>query len=486
MSLSVLHIASEASPFAKSGGLADVTAALPRALARAGARVTLVMPRYRVADPLRHALAKRLQPIGVPIGGAIEQVTLYEGRLPGGYVDVILLDHPSFDREGLYGENGVEYPDNGRRFALLCRGALEVAHRTNRWPDVVHGHDWQGALATFYAKRAAIPGRSTPATVLTIHNLATQGLFPRELVEELGLGWDVFKPEIAEYFDKLSLLKLGISFADRLTTVSPRYAREICSPEQGGGLDGFLRERQGRLVGILNGIDTETWDPERDPHLAVRYDADDRSGKVACKSALQRELGLPVRASVPLFGHVSRLSEQKGTPLVTQIGEELAKLDAQFVFAGKGERRFEDALAALARRHPARIAYSSTEDEHLSHRVMAGSDFTLLPSQFEPCGLGQMYAHRYGAIPIARATGGLDDTIVDYDEATRTGTGFKFSEYTPHALLAGVKRAVALSKHRDPMDALARQIMKLDHGWHVSARRYLELYQRLLGERQAA
>jgi starch synthase len=485
MTLSVLHIASEVTPFAKTGGLADACSALPRALARLGARVTLVMPRYRAIDPLRHALARRLVPLEVQVGARAETVTIYEGRLPGGLVSVYLVDHPVYDRDGIYGEGGSDYPDNAFRFALLGRAALELAHHLDAWPDLVHAHDWQGGPALAFARRGGWP-RPAPVTVLTLHNLAFQGLAPRQAVEEIGLPWDVFTPDGAEFFGKLSLLKLGIAHADRLTTVSPRYAREICTPEHGGGLDGFLRQRQDRLVGIVNGIDTEVWDPARDPHLPVRYDAEDRTGKMACKSALQRELGLPVRAGVPLFGHVSRMTEQKGFTLIIEAAEELAKLDAQFVFLGQGERRFEAALEALALRLPARFVARTTYDEPLAHRIHAGADFFLMPSHFEPCGLNQMYCHRYGTIPIVRATGGLDDTVVDYDERTRTGTGFKFTEYTAAALVGSIKRAVAHYRHRDAAAALSSQIMRLDHSWQVSARRYLQVYEQAIASRLAA
>jgi len=486
MTLSVLHVASEASPFAKTGGLADVCAALPRALARSGARVSLVIPRYRVVDPARHSLARRLAPLPVKLGSRTEEVILYEGRLPGGNVEVTLIDHPLFDREGIYGDGGTDYPDNGRRFALLGRAALELAHRSGRWPDLVHAHDWQGALALVFAKRAVPEGRVAPATVLTIHNLAFQGIMPRSLVDEIELGWDLFTSEAGEFFGQLNLLKLGIAHADRITTVSPRYAREMQTPEHGSGLDGFLRERRDRLVGILNGIDTEVWDPARDPHLGVRYDAEDRSGKNACKAALQREVGLPVRAGVPLFSQISRMTEQKGHALLSEATEELARLDAQFLFLGKGERRFEGLLDSLARRYPARFAVRFEYSDALAHRITAGSDFIMMPSQFEPCGLNQMYGHRYGTVPIVRATGGLDDTVVDYDERTRTGTGFKFSEYTAPALVSCLKRAAALYRQRDALDRLSSQIMRLDHSWSASARRYLSVYERLIATRKAA
>jgi len=480
MNLSVLHVCAEVAPFAKTGGLADVCSALPRALARAGLKVTIVMPRYRAVDPARHSLARRLTPLVVPLGAGRESMTLYEGRLPGGLVTVYLLDHPLFDRAGLYGEGGSDYPDNARRFALLCRGALELAHHLDIWPRILHGHDWQGGAALAYAKAGVVAGRPIPKTVLTIHNLAFQGLAPKETALELGLDGENFTPETGELFGQMSLLKLGIARADRVTTVSPTYAREITTPEHGAGLDGFLAARQDRLVGILNGIDLETWDPARDPYLPVRYDADDRSGKAACKAALQREAGLPVRAGVPLFGKVARMTEQKGWRLLIEAGEELATFDAQFLFLGRGERRFEDGVANLVRRYPAKFAQRNTDDEGLAHRIEAGSDFFLMPSSFEPSGLNQMYSQRYGTIPIVRATGGLDDSVVDYDDVTRTGTGFKFIIDKPEALVATVKRALALYKRRDAFDVLSGQIMHIDHGWAKSARRYLEVYDRAI------
>src|SRR5262249_11000721 len=437
-------------------------------------------------DPLRHSLARRLVPLEVPLGKRVEEVTLFEGRLPGGLVTAYLLDHPLFDRDGVYGEGGADYADNARRFGLLGRAALELVHKLDRWPDVIHAHDWQGGLALGYVATDAIPGRPRPATVFTIHNLAFQGPAPRAYLEDLGLPWSLFTPEAGGCFGQLTQLKLGAALAERVTTVSPRYAREIQTPERGAGLEGFLARHAGKLVGILNGIDTETWDPARDPFLPARFDADDRSGKMACKAALQRELGLPVRAGVPLFGMVSRLTEQKGYKLLLEAGEELARLDAQWIFLGRGERRFEDGLANLVRRYPARFGLRVAQDDALAHRIEAGADFFLMPSSFEPCGLNQMYSQRYGTVPIVRATGGLDDTVVDYDETTRTGTGFKFGPEKADALVATLKRALALYKRKDAFDALGAQIMRPDHGWHRSARRYLELYERLAAERRAA
>jgi len=463
--LHVLHVASEVTPFAKTGGLGDVLAGLPGALAHVGLRVTVVMPRYAAVDPVRHRLARRLAPLDVPLlrRSDAERVTVFEGRLPGGKVPIYFLDHPVYHRPGLYGEAGGEYGDNGLRYALLARGALELAHRLDLWPDVVHGHDWQGGLAPLYARRVAVAGRPAPATVFTIHNLAFRGLQPKPLVDDLGLGWDVFTPDAAEFYDQLSFLKAGMAFADRITTVSPRYAREIQTPEFGAGLDGFLAAHAHRLTGILNGIDTDVWNPARDPHLPARYDADDPSGKAACKTALQRELRLPTRGRAPLIGMISRLTEQKGLDLIAKAGDELGRLEAQFVFLGTGERRFEQALEALARRYPQKVAVRIAHDDALAHRIVAGADLFLMPSRWEPCGLTQLYSQRYGTIPIVRAVGGLDDTVVDWDERTATGTGFKFADYAEAALTGAVRRAVAAFHKTSAFAALSTRVMRLDY-----------------------
>jgi starch synthase len=477
--ITVLHVASEVAPFAKTGGLADVAAALPRAQASFGVRPIVVLPRYRSVDT--SMLARRLQPVDVPLGRRSERVVVYEGTLPGGRVRALLVDHPWFDRDGLYGDANGEYADNGLRFALLARAALEIAHQLDVWPDLVHGHDWQAGLLPFYAARTPIHGRPAVKSVFTIHNMAFRGLCDKSLVDELGLGWDVFTPDTAEFYDQLSFLKAGLAYADQISTVSPRYAREIQTPEQGYGLDGFLRARAGKLTGILNGIDAEEWDPAHDTALPVRFDADDPTGKAACKAALQRELGLPVRASVPLIASISRLTDQKGFDLVVQAGEELARTEAQYVFLGTGEPRYEQALRELARRHPMRVAVRIAHEEDAAHRIVAGADMFLMPSRYEPCGLTQMYAMRYGGVPIVRATGGLDDTVVDFDGRTRTGSGFKFDDADAASLGRAVRRAVTEYKHKDAWLDLVVRNMHVNFGWSNSARRYVQLYHRLLG-----
>jgi starch synthase len=479
----VLHIASECAPFAKTGGLADVVAALPRALAHEGVRAMIALPRHRAVDTGGFALARRLAPIDVPLGTSSERVSVYEGTLPGGRVPVLLIDHPWFDREGLYGDAQGEYPDNGLRYALLSRAALEAAHRLDVWPQIVHAHDWQAGLGPLYARRQAVQARPAPKTVFTVHNLAFRGLFDKHLVERLGLGWEVWNADGAEFYDSLCFLKAGLAYADRITTVSPRYAREIQTPEAGAGLDGFLRHRAHALVGILNGIDTDEWGPAVDPALPVRFDAADPSGKAACKAALQRELGLPVRAALPLVATLSPITEAKGFDLIVAAGEDLARLDAQLVFFGAGDGRFEQALRELGRRYPGKIAVRTApggaEVDAATRRVHAGADLLLMPSRSEPCGLTQMCALRYGTVPVVRATGGLDDTVVDFDDRTRTGSGFKFDEAEPAAMVHALKRALTAYKHRDAWVDLVQRAMRLDFSWTTSARRYAELYREL-------
>jgi starch synthase len=480
--MNILHVASEVAPFAKSGGLADVASALPRAEAAVMAargrahRVALVTPRNR-ADPQRFGLARRLTPVRVSFGAHALEVSVLEGRLPGGggRVEAWLVDHPLFDRAGLYGEGGHDYPDNPLRFALLSRAALEVARAVGFAPDVVHAHDWQTAPALLYARRGAAQGART---ILTIHNVAFLGQFPLSLAGELGFGDDLAHPDGVEFYGGLSFLKAGAVFADWITTVSPRYAREIQTPELGAGLDGLFRARSSRLVGILNGADYDLWSPERDPLIAHAYSIEDPAGKRPCKADLERAMGLPPRPQVPLVGAVSRLSHQKGFDLAAEVLERLvAERDVQVAILGAGEGPVEQRLAALAARWPGRVALKLGYDEPLAHRVYAGCDLFLMPSRYEPCGLAQLYALRYGSPPIVRATGGLDDTVVDDDPRSGTGTGFKFGAHAAGGLETAVKRGLAAYRSPD-FAALVARAMRQDFSWRRSAESYLDLYSR--------
>jgi starch synthase len=479
--MNVLHVASELVPYSKTGGLADVASALPRALAGLargsinGDRFAIVSPAYRV-DPDQFGLARRLRRVGFQLGKYAVEVGVLEGRLPGGVGDVHvwLVEHPVFERPELYGEAGRDYPDNAFRFALLCRAALAISRAFGFPPDLIHAHDWQAAPALVYARRGEAPHART---VFTIHNLAFQGLFSAATVAEVDFGYEHFHPEGFEFWGQLSLLKAGLYSADRITTVSPQYAREIQTEEYGCGLDGYLRSRFDRFVGILNGADYDVWNPLRDSALAETYGPDRLDGKRACKADLQRALDLPVKPRVPILGAVSRLTDQKGFDLVIEVlAQLLEERDVQVAILGAGDPELEYGLQKLHKAHPRKLALATGYDEPLAHRIYAGSDLFLMPSRYEPCGLGQLYALRYGAVPIVRATGGLDDTVVDYDPRSQSGTGFKFDKASAASLDAAIKRALSVWTSEAGFASLVRRGMQQDFSWTASARAYRALY----------
>lgn len=475
--MQILFVSSEVAPFSKTGGLGDVAGALPAALAARGHQVAVVTPRYGGIDPERRGLRR--------LDGALrvrgEATTLW---VADGPAKVYFVEHERHfgARPNPYGDAHGDYADNAHRFAYLARAALALPAALGLRPRILHLNDWQTGLAAWLLRHehAEDPALAGVRTVFTLHNLAYQGVFPKELVPALGLPWEVFRYEAMEFHDRLNFLKAGLVFADALTTVSPTYAREILSPEQGFGLDALLRHRARDLTGILNGIDGRTWDPSTDPHLPARYSAAELSGKAACKAALQGELGLPVRADVPLLAIVSRFVEQKGLDLVAGALGELLAHDVQLAVLGSGERHFEALFAKVARETPDRLATRIGFDEGLAHRMEAGADAFLMPSRFEPCGLNQMYSLRYGTVPVVRAVGGLEDTVEDYD-GWRRGTGFKFREYAAPALLLAIRRALEAYRDRSAWRALMLRGMAEDNSWDRSAGRYEALYRRLVG-----
>ena len=508
--MNVLHVASEVAPFSKTGGLGDVLGALPRAQAQQGAaRVTVVSARYGSLNPAEFGLARRLRTIPVPLGDQRFEVGLYEGKLPGSGppVTVYLVEHPLFaDRPGIYGPPErleQDYSDNPLRFALLSRAALAIAQEFNLRPDVVHGHDWQTALALYYARHGGLD--SQLATVFTVHNLLYKGLCSLAEVAALGVRSEHHTSQGIEFYGQAALIKAGLHFADRITTVSPTYATEIRTPEFGYGLEGVMQALGGKFSGILNGADYGRWSPWHDPYLPARYglpagEGDELSdeafgnslaGKARCKAELQRELGLPVRPRTPLLATISRLTPQKGIDLIIGFLEREAaglvgRIDLQYVILGQGDHAFEHRLRMLAERFPSRIAVRLGYDEPLSHRTEAGADLFVMPSRFEPCGLNQIYSMRYGTLPIVRSVGGLRDTVVDYDARSRSGTGFVFSPYDVPALSGAVRRALA-AYHGDEaaLIALQRRAMRADFSWNVSARAYLNIYRQALQDARA-
>jgi starch synthase len=474
-------VASEAHPFAKTGGLAEVSAALADALGRLGHSVTLVLPRYRVISVEGD---ERLQ-TRLRLGDRLQPVTFYERRLSE-RVTLVLVDVPElFDREGLYGTADGDYLDNAVRFAVFSRAALEYARLREQRPSIIHAHDWQTGLVPVYQKMhlSADPFVGGVPAVFTIHNLAFQGIFPASTLPAIGLGFDVLDVQAIEFWGNISYLKGGINFSERITTVSPGYAKEIVQPELGFGFEGVLARRSTDLVGILNGIDTARWNASADPFVPASFSADDLRGKRDAKRALLSTIGLPVDDTAlarPVIGLVSRLTDQKGFDLILNAPEELMALDAAWIMLGNGERRYEDAWRTLEASRPDRVAVTVGFDERLAHLIEAGADMFLMPSRFEPCGLNQMYSLRYGTVPIVRATGGLNDTVEDADASPETGTGFKFVDYTPAALAQTVRRA--LGAYRDPArwTAIQQRGMRLDHSWDASAREYVKVYRAML------
>ncbi len=484
----ILFVASEAQPLMKTGGLGDVCGGLPQALHTLGADVRLLLPGYRDclarAGRLKMVAQLTLPPLAQP-------VTLLEGRLPGTRVKVWLIDFPpAYDRPGnpYVNTHGHPWHDNAARFALLCQVAVTIARGAAglTWrPEVVHAHDWQtGLVPALLATEAA-----RPATVFTIHNLAYQGLFPYDTFQSLRLPASLWSLHALEFHGQLSFIKGGIAFADRITTVSPTYAREIQTPEHGYGLDGLLRHRAAHLSGILNGIDARAWNPARDPHLASPYSLRRLAHKAPNKAALQQEFNLPVDTDVALLGLASRLVHQKGIDLVLAALPELLKLPVQFVAIGSGEPEYERALRAAAVRSPERVAVLAGYDEAVAHRIQAGADIFLMPSRFEPCGLSQLYSLRYGTVPIVRRVGGLANTVTDATPdtlAAGTATGIVFDAPTPAALVHAVQRALALRRDARFWKQMQLTGMRQDFSWRHSAGEYLRLYDAaLLGRPRA-
>jgi starch synthase len=480
--MKVLFVTSEAHPLMKTGGLGDVCGSLPPALQALGVDVRLLLPAYH--DALKRA-GKLKEAARLMLPGLAAPVTLLEGVLPGTRVKFWLADFPpAFDRPGNPYTNAYGHPwhDNAARFALLSRAAVAVAHGDAglAWrPDIVHCHDWQSGLVPALLSQS----NPRPATVFTIHNLAYQGLFPYETFAALRLPEQLWSMHGLEFHGQLSFIKGGLAYADRVTAVSPTYAREIQAAPHGLGLDGLLRHRRGTLHGILNGIDTDEWNPARDKHLAKPYSATRFAAKAANKRALQREFGLPPAAGVLLVGMIGRLVTQKGIDLVLDALEGLERLPLQLALLGLGEARYEKALQAAAARYSGWFAARIGYDEATAHRVQAGADAFLMPSRFEPCGLSQLHALRYGTVPIVHRVGGLADTVVDATKASlarRRATGFAFDGERPADLVEAVERAAQLYRDAPRWRRLALTGMRQDFSWRHSAAAYRRLYQRCL------
>ncbi len=483
--MKLLFAASEMAPWVKTGGLGDVAGALPDALARTGCEVRILLPAY---PSLLRALPRRSLVAHIdPPGGALPSARLWRTQLPSGAQLLLLEAEHLFEREGnpYLGTDGRDWPDNGIRFGLLARVAALLASADSplTWrPEVLHCNDWQTGLAPAFLHYLH-HGRSA-ASVMTVHNLSFAGLFDHPLLADLGLPSHAFRFDGVEFHGRLSFLKAGLQFADRITTVSPTYAQEILRPEFGYGFEGLLHHRRDRLSGILNGIDTAVWNPATDPALAVHYDAGSLQRKRELRRALQRELGLTARNEAPVLGVISRFTEQKGLDLLLQVADRVVAQGMQLAVLGSGEAWMEQGFRELAARHPGDCAVRIGFDEGLAHRIEAGADLFVMPSRFEPCGLNQMYSLRYGTPPIVRRTGGLADTVIDADAMRlRDGSanGFVFDEPTAPALSGAIERAAALWKEPSRFTALQRAGMAADFGWATAAQRYLDVYHAATG-----
>lgn len=469
-------VSSEAAPLAKTGGLADVVGSLPHYLRSNGDETAVVIPRYGSID--LKGTRRVYDSMPVFLGPARYDTAIYQA--PAEF-PLYMVDCPplfALARQGFYGEDGVDYPDNHIRFAVFARAALGVARHLFR-PDILHCHDWQAGLVPAYLNTtfATDPTFLGVKTLFTIHNLGYHGLFPKSAMAEVALDPALYRPDGMEFFGRIAYIKGGIAYADALNTVSPTYAREIQTPEYGFGLDGALRARAGVLSGILNGVDYREWSPDVDPLIPARYSVEDLRGKRASKERLLAEIGLPAAAmSRPLIGIVSRFTRQKGTDLVAEVADRILAEDTYLVALGSGEPEYEEFFRTIAEAHPERVAVRVGFDNGLAHRIEAGSDMFLMPSRYEPCGLNQIYSLRYGTVPVVRATGGLDDTIEE-------GTGFKFSEYAGTALADAVRAAVQAFGDRQAWEAMMRRGMRKDFSWKASAAAYSALYSKLLGGR---
>jgi starch synthase len=484
--MKIVMAASEAVPYAKTGGLADVVGALSSALSARGVSATVFLPLYAQIASSRFTLKQIGPAFSVPVGDRQESAELFFHEREGVAYYFIKKDI-YFNRPGLYGTNEGDYSDNAERFVFFSRAVLEGLKALDLRPDLLHCHDWHTGLIPVYLKTlySSDPFFQKTASLFTIHNLGYQGVFWHYDWPLLNLPWDYFNPEGLEFYGKINFLKGGLVFADTLSTVSPKYAREIQTAAHGHQLEGVLASRKKDLYGILNGIDTEEWNPARDHFIPVQYHSKDLSGKEKSKAALQDELDLIVDKERPLLAMITRLTEQKGIDLVAAVFEKVMRREVQWIILGSGEKKYERLLQSLGDQFPGQAAIRIAYDHKLAHQIEAAADIFLMPSQYEPCGLNQMMSLRYGAAPIVRATGGLDDTVTHFNPKTLQGNGFKFKAYTPTAFLRQIQNALSLFREKKKWRALIQNGMEGDYSWTASAEKYLKLYHSIIRKREA-
>ena len=478
--MKILFATSEVSPFSRVGGLADFSQALPVYLARLGHEVVVVTPKYRLASTMKPALKLLDTPLEVPISWMNKPARIFQSQLRE-QVPVYLIGRDDlYDREGLYGNEFGDYQDNAERFIFFSRAVLELC-RVLKWaPEVIHCHDWQTGLIPVYLKTlyARDPLLQSAASLFTIHNLGYQGLFWHYDLHLTGLGWELFTPEGLEFFGKINLMKGGIIFADLLNTVSPTYRREILTPETGFGLEGVLQTRSRDLYAVLDGVDYEIWNPETDPHLPASYSSARLENKKVCKTQLQTRFQLKKKAECPILAVISRLLDRKGLDLIRQIFPKLMELELEVILMGQGVDQYQSWALDLAKKYPGQIGLEINYQDNLAHQIQGGADILLMPSRYEPCGLDQMYALKYGTIPIVRGVGGLDDTVEDYNSQTDQGTGFKFKDYEAEKLYQTVQRAITVFRDKPRWVRLIQRAMAQDFSWATAAEAYQSLYQK--------
>ncbi|OGL48762.1 MAG: starch synthase [Candidatus Schekmanbacteria bacterium RBG_13_48_7] len=478
--MNIFHVASECVPFAKTGGLADVVGSLPAALSKLGHKVCVALPAYRGTLSKIEKSSKKYSIRGKNEDLAVEG-TVYEHESDTGITFYLFENKEYFYRDYLYGTPESDYPDNLDRFMFFCKAFLEFLPTLSFKPDVLHCHDWQTSLIPLYLKSIYAGNNfyNSIRSVYTIHNLGYQGLFPATEFPKLGIPDSYYSIDGIEFYHKINLMKGGIFYSDKITTVSKKYSKEIQTIEYGCGLEGVLNVRKNDIIGIVNGIDYSLWNPAKDKFLAAKFSEKNISGKQECKQALLERFGLPVNLQTPIIAMISRLADQKGFDILMDVFDKLMELDIFFVLLGTGDKKYHDLFEKLSKQYKNRTGIMIAFDNALAHQIEAGADMFLMPSQYEPCGLNQLISLKYGTIPIVRGTGGLDDTILDYSENQSRGNGFKFFEYSGKSLLDKVVSAIDVYNDRESWITLQKRAMKQDFSWKTAAKQYIELYSQL-------
>ncbi len=480
--MKVLFVSSEVAPFAKTGGLADIAGSLPGELRSLGLEISVIMPLYGKINEAKFKVKSTGKTISAQVRDKTVKAKICKTDTVNNVTTYFIKQDSYFKRDQLYGTPQGDYPDNCERFTFFSRAVLEFCKKFDYKPDVIHLNDWQSGLIAVYLKTlySDDPFFKNTATLITVHNLAYQGIFWAYDMPILNLGWELFSYKYIEFYNNINFLKGGIVFSDIITTVSNKYSKEIQTKEYGCGLEGVLSDRKKDLYGVLNGVDYSIWSPEADKLIAANYSPKDIKNKAVCKKDLQKIYNLPQGPDVPVIGIISRFADQKGFDLIAEVIDKMMALELQLIVLGTGEQKYHDLFAAIGKKYPKKAGIKIAYDNTIAHKIEAGSDFFLMPSRYEPCGLNQIYSLKYGAVPIVRATGGLDDTIINYSPRTKKGTGIKFSKYDSGELMKAIMRALKLYADKKAFTKLVKDDMKLDFSWKMSGRKYIELYKKAI------